>query len=327
MKRIALILLIVLGLCFHVFGFCSAADDSGDAENLTYLIVGFDDAAKNTDVIMLLNYNANENKGAIVQIPRDTYCNTGAATDRINSIYPSAIAAGKKPHAALSELARTISENLCVDIDGYAGLTTDAFARLIDHFGGLDIVMPYDFQIETDGGTLDLKKGENHLDGKRATEFVRYRKGYAMGDVGRVDAQKFFLSAFVKKLRSGINLDTAVKCMTDSGEGLVTNVKTRDVLKILMKKSGSLREMNAYYVTLPGKTVQESGVWYYVIAESPTDNLFNTLGFFRRGKMGDNNSFAPSESLGELLNIYRDGSIEPRIFNDENLSGLRVVPE
>ena len=46
MKRIALIILVLLGLCFHLFGFCSSADDKGDVESLTYLIVGFDDAAK-----------------------------------------------------------------------------------------------------------------------------------------------------------------------------------------------------------------------------------------------------------------------------------------
>ena len=327
MKRIALIILVLLGLCFHLFGFCSSADDKGDIESLTYLIVGFDDAAKNTDVIMLLNYNAGENTGAIIQIPRDTYYGFGGASDRVNSFYPAKIAASDKPHSAMAALADSLSDSLGIDIDGYAGLTTDAFARLIDHFGGLDIDMPYDFHFESDSGSLSLKKGKNHLKGSQAIDFVRYRKGCAMGDVGRVDAQKFFLSAFVRKLRSGINIETAWKCITDSGDGLITNIKTRDVLKMLMKKSGSLKDMRSSYVTLPGKTVQNGGTWYYVIAGQPTNALLDTLGFYRKGKMKDNNAFTPKESLPELLNIYRDGSIKPRIFNDENLSELKVVPE
>ena len=45
---------------------------NSQSELLTYLVVGFDDAAENTDVIFTLSYYASPNKINVMQIPRYT---------------------------------------------------------------------------------------------------------------------------------------------------------------------------------------------------------------------------------------------------------------
>lgn len=101
-------------------------------------------------------------------------------------------------------LQSTISRTFGIYFDYYAVISTDAFVKIVDAVGGVDVYvqenMDYDDPVQD--LYIHIKKGQQHLDGKTAEGFVRFRYGYAQADIARLDAQKIFLTAFFKKLVS-----------------------------------------------------------------------------------------------------------------------------
>ena len=69
-KRIV-ILILLLAVLSLAFGSIFARADAD--EQLTYLILGLDDANRNTDAIMLFSFNPSDNTFSVLQIPRDTF--------------------------------------------------------------------------------------------------------------------------------------------------------------------------------------------------------------------------------------------------------------
>ena len=71
-------------------------------------------------------------------------------------------------------------------IDRYAITTFEGFEQAIDAIGGVEMDVPYDLQYSDPYQDLeiDIKAGERVLDGEHALQFVRFRSGYATGDIG-----------------------------------------------------------------------------------------------------------------------------------------------
>ena len=101
-------------------------------ERVTVLCVGLDEAAGNTDVMMLLSVDTTNRQLSVLQIPRDTYCRTAMGEGKINAIYPSLIASGCKENEALLSLAEEVSRLFGVKIDAYAAIDVDSLALLVD---------------------------------------------------------------------------------------------------------------------------------------------------------------------------------------------------
>ena len=97
----------------------------------------------------------------------------------------------------------TVEDFLGLEIDYYVTINKSRFAEVIDAMGGVDIYVERDMHYEDpwddDGGLyIDLKQGLQHLDGKTAIEFFRFRD--AEGDVGRVRRQQAFMKACADRL-------------------------------------------------------------------------------------------------------------------------------
>lgn len=330
MKRIIILVLLIAFCLSFGKGLVACAVQSYNAEvalknRYTYLIVGFDDAYENTDAIILASFHTSTNEASFVQIPRDTYVFYGGEGMKINGVYPRLKGEKKDGYGALLGLCDFVSASFGVGIDGFIGVTADAFSRLVDHIGGVDITFPRDFVYKDDKGGIDIeiKKGTHHFSGGEAISFVRYRRGYALGDLGRIDAQKLFLSAFITKLKGSINPSTAIKMMCDSGEGVVTNIKFTDLFGIAFKKNGRLVDAKVKYANLPGEANTSGNVSYFVANRRAGIELLNTLGF----------SVSAFDKVGTLmprgekalLDIYNSKSINFRIYDDSALTKI-VIP-
>ena len=172
-----------------------------------FLLIGKDRGGGNTDVIMVLSFDTKNDKIAILQIPRDTYLNVPYSFKKANSVYAAgsraASAQGKnkdeQKKAGVEALENAILTNLGVVIDRYVFVDITGFRGIVDAVGGVDIFIQKDMNYEDPYQNLyiHLKAGQNHLDGAKAEQFVRFRSGYANADIGRMDAQKIFMSAFL----------------------------------------------------------------------------------------------------------------------------------
>ena len=193
-------LVAVIG-CYAAFhrGLYKGGADGKDA--ITHImIMGVDrrsDDIGRSDTLMVASIDAAQEKAALLSIPRDTrVAIEGNGYDKINHAYAFG------GHALTQ---KSVENLLGVTMDHYILIDTKAFARIIDAMGGIDINvqkrMYYEDPWDDDGGlVIDFYPGEQHLDGKKAMEYVRYRDGE--GDIGRIGRQQAFMKAVLAKLIS-----------------------------------------------------------------------------------------------------------------------------
>ncbi|WP_294147597.1 LCP family protein, partial [uncultured Selenomonas sp.] len=171
------------------------------AENVVHvMILGVDqreDDVGRSDTLMVATIDTDSGKGALLSVPRDTrLAIEGHGYDKANHAY----AFGGH------ELSmKTVEKLLGVPMDHYIIINTKAFERIIDALGGVDIKvekrMHYEDPWDDNGGlVIDLYPGEQHMDGKKAIQYVRYRDGE--GDIGRIGRQQKFMKAVLDKVIS-----------------------------------------------------------------------------------------------------------------------------
>ena len=166
----------------------------------TILIMGVDvreDDVGRSDTLMVATVDPKYDRASLLSIPRDTRVRIyGYGYDKINAAY----AYGGEP---LTET--TVEDLIGIDIDHYVIINVRSFVKIIDAIGGVDIYVSKDMYYEDpwddDGGlVIDLQKGYQHMDGKTAVTYVRYRD--SEGDIGRIKRQQQFIEACLDKVTS-----------------------------------------------------------------------------------------------------------------------------
>ena len=161
-------------------------------------------------------------------------------------------------------LGTLIYYNLGVPVDFYAQVNVSGFRGVVDAVGGVDVVIQQDMDYDDPLQDLHihLKKGPQHLDGNKAEQFVRFRKGYVSADLARIDAQKIFMTAFIKKL---LSFSTVTKIGTVAEEiqkNLTTNLTVSDAV-YFATNALELDLANITMITLPGASQYMDEVSYY----------------------------------------------------------------
>jgi LCP family protein required for cell wall assembly len=245
-------------------------------DKATVMIMGVDERADDvgrSDTLMIATLDPDKNQAALLSVPRDTRVKIkGHGFDKINAAYAYG---GRK----LTQ--ETIESLLNTHIDHYIKINVHGFTKIIDALGGIDIDvekrMYYEDPWDDDGGLyIDLQPGMQHMDGKTAITYVRYRD--EEGDIGRIKRQQNFMKAVMDKLVSPTiipKLPAIVSAVSDSVE---TDMSVSEILYFLgtlqdAKDNGLKSEM------LPGKPVYIEGISYWVPDISKTRQILaNTLG-------------------------------------------------
>ena len=244
------------------------AEPQDDMMNILFL--GTDREAGLCDVMMLINVNRTDSTATVAQIPRDTYARyTDGSYKKLNGAM-SALGAG--------ELCKLLSRTMCVDIEGYCVFDLDALVKVVDAIGGVEIDLPFDMDYDDpyQGLSIHLKAGRQTLDGKAAEQFVRYRAGYLRGDLGRMDAQKLFISAFIKKVTESVTPSALIRIIGAVIGDVRTNLGIVDITRLAVTALGVKAE-NMTMVTMAGSDIRASsrGAWYYVISKSAAVRVLN----------------------------------------------------
>lgn len=227
-----------------------------NSERVNVLLLGVNDGL--TDVIMVGSYDLENQRVDIISVPRDTYYYrsqyTGAAWMKINSIYHS---------EGVVKTAEAVSDVLLgIPINYYVVVDYDAVRAIVDEMGGVPIDIPftmkYDDPYDTPPLHIYFEEGPTVLSGDDAVKYLRYRKGYANGDIGRIGAhQEFVKAAFKQALDHGI-VDVA-KVAFDEIESDIT----LDMILKIAAKAVSLDSENVYTWMAPGQL--RHGKWRVVL--------------------------------------------------------------
>lgn len=319
--------------------------DSLDDEKLTikasdkifnFLVMGHDRAASLTDVIMLINYNTEIQRITIMQLPRDTYIEVDDYFyHKVNGLYNYSCMQAKEegsknPEAdGREKMVKYLEKHLAMKIHFSAVMDLDGFGNIVDAIGGVEMYVPQDmYYVDSAQGLyINLKEGNQHLDGKAAEQFVRYRYGYATGDIGRGDAQKIFISAFLDKLLSSVKDARAIAALAKNLiEYVDTDITIPDIAFFgknfigIGNKSGAVELSNVKLMTMPGKATMYGGASYYVMNKEYMSSIINDYyNVYNTSVMWsfDINEVFVTEENSVLRDIYtspRD-SIPLRIYN------------
>ena len=240
-------------------------DGSVDAENvseddikpleedtISVLCCGVDNTQELTDVIMYAQFNTKTGEVNILRIPRDTFVGSEFPTGKINAIYGHP----EDGKTGIQTLEDYLKDNWNLDIDYYATIDLASVRDIVDDMGGVTM----DIQQEIDylpGKTL--YPGEQTLTGEQAEWIIRYRAGYANGDLGRIDAQTQFIFACIDRVHELGRL----KCIPILMEHY-NDVDTNMPLDKMLSVASALFELSTDDIQM--HVVPGSGTMYYSYA-------------------------------------------------------------
>ena len=246
-------------------------------ERVNIMLMGVDERVEDvgrSDTLMVASLDSDQDKVSLLSIPRDTRVQIKRhGYDKINAAY----AYGGE---ALSKT--TVESFLGINIDHYIIVNTNSFGKMIDAIGGVDIDvdkrMFYEDPWDDNGGlVIDLKPGLQHMDGKTAITYVRYRD--EEGDAGRVRRQQKFMRACFDKLSDPSMMIKLPEIIKEARTAVKTDLSISDMVelaKTLKLADESTEGLKTGIV--PGRWAYINGVSYLLpnierLGEIVTDNL------------------------------------------------------
>lgn len=246
--------------------------------NETLAVFGVDKEGYRTDVIFVVNYNSKTNKVKVVSVPRDTKVEwSESQQQRLKELKDMT-----RTESKLNEMTSyggienirsfTIDEiehMLGVNIDNYVIITTDAFRKIVDAIGGVEVDVPVldgqglQYDDSAQNLHIHLSPGLQKLNGSDAEGLVRFRKGYAEGDVGRIKTQQLFLKAFAEKVLSPGTITRLPQIIPV----IFTCVKTDMSLTEIPQYYSHIKKFNLSNLTfniIPGEPQHVEGKWYFM---------------------------------------------------------------
>lgn len=233
----------------------------------TVLFLGFDSEENGSghlhDVSYLVQFTLAPAGLRILQIPRDTYMpgyaeHSAHPSRKFNSIY----ACGDPELSGIQRVVNACEESFGVPVDAYVTTDCDAIAEIVDILGGVEADMPY--RIEFEPGKV-IEAGPQTLTGEQAAWLLRYRRGYAMGDIGRIEAQRIFMAAFLQKLSEMPRLQVLAALQRILTEELAaTDLRIGDLARLAdLASTFGAEETEAFL--LPGESAELDGQSYWSV--------------------------------------------------------------
>ena len=245
----------------------SATPKEEPAHNV--LVLGKDYDSNRTDAIICVSFKG-DGSISTLQIPRDTYVCDGDYKGRINGLMPryraEALERGDDDptHSGIKAFAEKIDELFGIKCQSYVFMDSKAVAQITDTLGGVTVDIPADIDYTDKDREIDLhlKAGTQTLDGKTASQFIRYRQGYPQADIGRINAQKLFVAATLDKLQSLSSVKTAIK-LTETVAAYVKTDLTAEETARLVTLMCMAKPDSVLMYTMPGDGVKVNGGSYY----------------------------------------------------------------
>jgi LCP family protein required for cell wall assembly len=285
----------------------------------TFAVFGVDKDGWRTDVTMVTTFNHITKQINIVSIPRDTLVEL--PTDIHNELLEGRKDTPKKlkingipayaPKDKRNEYSVRMLEYLFdIKIDYYFNMNIKAFRKIVDIISPIEFEVPFNmyYQDPEQNLTINLKKGVNQLYGAQAEQLIRYRNGYANGDIGRIETQHEFMKAFINKVLTEENKLNILSI----GSTIITNTDTDfDDLLNYHQYINEIDSDKFNLYTLP--TDKKGGSNYYYYDKEASKELFR--------KISQVNDINDNENIEKEGN---DPMVEPEEPEAISSKGLKI---
>lgn len=209
-------------------------------EPVNILFLGIDQNPGRSDTIIFVSFNPSTNKILALSIPRDTLAEIPGNYRQSGKPYGEQKINHAHAYGGVRLSVKTVEKFLGVHIHYYARVNYTVLHNFVDLIGGVRMNVPFDMNYKDEAGNLyiNLQKGEQVLDGKKAEQFLRWRRNLdgtsdGLGDVGRVARQQDFLRAAIKQMLKPANLLKLDKIEDLIASKVVTNIPQSLVIQML----------------------------------------------------------------------------------------------
>ncbi|WIF95687.1 LCP family protein [Caminicella sporogenes] len=248
------------------------------SQRVNILLLGME--GPRTDTIILASFDPKSKNLDLVSIPRDTYFYSAGYDKldqkKINAVY------GRSGIKGIMKVASHVLGG--VPIHEYVKVSYDGVEDIVDSLGGVKVNVPFNMDYDDPYAKpplhIHLKKGVQTLNGKKAIQFLRFRKGnnrrgYPDGDLGRIKAQQQFLMAAMDKalsFRLPLVANTVFKFVK-------TSMDLSDVI-YYAKSAIGIKKENIKTYRLPGRH-KNMGLSYFIHDPAETEKLM--IEIYKRG--------------------------------------------
>lgn len=223
-----------------------------------------------TDTIILVNIDPRTKSVNALSIPRDSkvYLPGDNGVNKINAAHAI---------GGIEMTKKTIEDTLGVHIDRYVMVHDSAVKEIVDAMDGLDIYVEKPMHYNDYSGNLHINftKGDHHLNGQQAVEYLRFRHD-ALGDIGRTQRQQWLLRSLMTNLKQPSTITKIPDIIS--------------VAKKYVKTDMSFYEMSQYaalakhidmdkveVAMLPGAPNQKGYISYWILDPEKTQEVINRV--------------------------------------------------
>lgn len=232
---------------------------------INFLLIGVDASGGNSDVMMLMSLDKENEKIYLTSFMRDsyTYIKTpyGDQYAKMNAAYAN---------GGIDCLIETLQMNYKIKIDNYFLVDFNTFTEVVDIIGGIDVpVQAYEAR---EAGIPEY--GDSvHLNGEQALWYCRIRHCDTDGDVSRTRRQRQFISAVIDKTKQ-VKLSQVDDILNTLLEHIKTDCGTSKLVSL-----ASQALFNKWYnyeivsqsLPLPENRLDYSGYAWVWIVDYPAD--------------------------------------------------------
>lgn len=215
--------------------------DAIDRDGYDSLVNSFDGLS---DTMLMMRFDPSNERVAVMSIPRDTRTSVNGEITKINE-------ANREGGPAMS--AQATSELMGgIGIDRYVRINVQGVEKLIDALGGVKVNVPKDMKYQDDSQHLyiNLKAGEQRLDGDKAMQFLRFRYD-DQGDIGRVQRQQILMRALVEQALNPTTIARLPKILSVIQSNVDTNLSVEELVALVGYGARTDRS-NIQMLMLPG---------------------------------------------------------------------------
>lgn len=239
-------------------------DVGKNGREFTVLLVGVDQrpgerSISNTDTLILAHINAETGLTTLLSVPRDTQVDIpGYGRDKINA----AARRGKGITTTETVLANLVGQ----PIEGYVIANFAGFKEVVDTLGGITLNVEKDMYYntgDTQDAIINLKKGEQRLNGTQTLQYARFRQD-PLADIARTIRQQNVLKAMAKEFMQLKTLPKLPRLIPQIYRTIDTDLPINRLLAIagLAVRFDSNKIVSQ---TLPGNFLIEKGISYWKV--------------------------------------------------------------
>lgn len=234
------------------------------------LILGVDERENDrgrSDTLIVATINGEKNQAQMLSIPRDTQAEIVGhnTTEKINAAY-----AYGGVNMAQDTTTKFLND---IPFNYYIKINMEGFKDLVNSVGGIKV---YNRTEGISYNNKEFKKGELHLNGEEALQYVRIRKTDPNGDFGRQKRQQDAIIAVSKKLLSTETVFSLNEILDSAGNNIETDFTMTDITKIAKNYGTAVNNVTNIKMNGKGGKLND-GLWYYVVNKQERAKVHSEL--------------------------------------------------